>query len=292
MKKGFSRGKLKYSVNEKFFDTWTSQMAYILGFTFADGSIYNTTLSWDVQKRDIEILKKIKNACSATYPIILHRHVSCRLRIHNQVLVNSAIEIGLLPKKNIRNALPKIPTEYLRHFIRGYLEGDGWIVLRRNRNELDVGFSSGNREFLELLNLKITNFLNINLGLVRSKIKITPRKVLSTTFQLEYYSSRAFRIAEWLYADLNTEDIYLTRKYRNYLEAKELYNFLKSGTKKVRVVQKRFGGRSIKDILLELSVQKQQNSVEIARVLGVHSSSVYRWLAQTDIKYPVRRVKA
>ena len=56
MKTGFNRNRLKYSVNEKFFDKWTSQMAYILGFTFADGNIYKTSLAWDIQKRDLNLL--------------------------------------------------------------------------------------------------------------------------------------------------------------------------------------------------------------------------------------------
>ena len=60
-KTGFTRNKLKYSVDESFFDKWTRQMAYILGFTFADGNIHHTSLSWDLQKRDKEILVKIKN---------------------------------------------------------------------------------------------------------------------------------------------------------------------------------------------------------------------------------------
>ena len=30
---------LKYPVNEKFFDAWSSEMAYVLGFIFADGSL-------------------------------------------------------------------------------------------------------------------------------------------------------------------------------------------------------------------------------------------------------------
>ena len=39
----FSRNRLKYSVNEKFFDKWNSQMAYVLGFSYSDGNIYKTS---------------------------------------------------------------------------------------------------------------------------------------------------------------------------------------------------------------------------------------------------------
>lgn len=285
----FTRGRLKHKVDENFFDVWSRQMAYILGFTFADGNIYKTTLAWDVQKRDKDILDKISKAVSSTYPISLHRNASFRLRIHNQMFVQSAIKRGLLPKKNMRNILPVIPSEFLRHFVRGYLEGDGWIILRNGRNEADIGFASGSRSFLGLLNETITRFLGIKSGRVRKRIKVTPRGVTAITFMLEFYSSNAFKIAKWLYGNLEQDDIYLERKYKNYLRVKELYDFLNSGTKKIRIVQKE-KRKPIKDILNELYVQNGRDGVQIAKLLGVHSSSIYRWLAQTGIKYPVKRI--
>lgn len=30
---------IKYSVDETFFDNWTSEMAYVLGYIYADGSL-------------------------------------------------------------------------------------------------------------------------------------------------------------------------------------------------------------------------------------------------------------
>lgn len=95
----FSRNKLKYAVNESFFSRWTNQMAYVFGFTYADGNIYKTSLSWDVQKRDRNILKSINKAMRSNYPIRLQRKCSYRLRINNQKLIEQAIKKGLLPKK-------------------------------------------------------------------------------------------------------------------------------------------------------------------------------------------------
>src|SRR5260221_9432937 len=173
----FSRGKLKYKVNEKFFDKWTSQMAYLLGFTYVDGNIYKTSLGWDIQTRDRELLLKFKRALNCDYPIT-NRKNSVRLRISNQILVAGAIKRGLLPKKNLRDLLPDMPDIYLRYFVRGYLEGDGWVVVRKDRNEGNIGFVSGNKEFLEYLCRTINNKLLVQ-GRVRIKTKITPRNVFS-----------------------------------------------------------------------------------------------------------------
>lgn len=284
----FSRNKLKYSVNEQFFDIWTSQMAYILGFTYADGNIHRSSLSWEIQLGDKNILKKFNIALNSTYPIKTQRQSSCRLRINNQVLINAAVKRGLLPKKNIRNTLPEIPDQLMGHFVRGYLDGDGWIVLRKGRVELDVGFSNGNGKFLAVINHILEKFLKIEPATVRKKVKITKNKITSTSYTIEYYSSNAWLIAQWLYENLNKDDLYLDRKYQKYIRAKKLYLYLKSGTKKVRVVQKRLG-KPIKEILRELYENKGYDGVQIAQFLDIHPSSAYRWLEQTGLKIPIHR---
>src|SRR5260221_10322422 len=260
----FSRNKLKYRVNEKFFDKWTPQMAYLLGFTYADGNIYKTSLAWDLQTRDKELLIKFKKALECDYPIA-DRKKSVRLRISNQILITGAIKRGLLPKKNLRDELPNMPDKFFRHFVRGYLEGDGWVVVRKNRNEGDIGFVSGNKEFIEFLCRTINNKFLMQ-GRVRKKTKMTPKKFLSTTFLLEYYSSNAFKIATWTYKDIRENDLFLERKYKKYLEMKELYDFLNSGTREIRIVQRKFG-RSIKDILSDLYLKQNLDAIRIADVL-------------------------
>ena len=235
-------------------------MAYILGFTYADGNVYKTSLAWEVQIRDDDILPKIKKASKATYPI-QKRSNSWRLRISNQILINGAIKKGLFPKKNMRNAFPKIPKNFIKHFIRGYLDGDGWIVLRKNRNEVDVGFANGRREFLDILNKTISKILDIVPSKVRTKIKLTPRNITATTHQLEFYSSNAIKIARWLYGGLNKRDLYLDRKYNKYIEADKLYDFLESGTRKVRIIQKTFG-KNIKEIIAKYTTEAGVRNLE------------------------------
>ncbi|MEK7101444.1 MAG: LAGLIDADG family homing endonuclease [Patescibacteria group bacterium] len=293
-KTGFTRNKLKYSVDESFFDKWTRQMAYILGFTFADGNIHHTSLSWDLQKRDKEILVKIKKSLRATYPIKLQRKTSYRFRINNQILIKGAIQRGLLPKKNIRNELPKIPKNLLRHFVRGYLDGDGWLIIRNrsnNNKEIDIGFSSGNRKFLEDLKNIISRSTETSATQgVRKKLKNTPKKVISVTYMLEYYTSKAMKIANWLYSNLGKDDLFLDRKYKKYLLAKQYSDFIQTGISKLfRSIQKK-SGKTMKEILEDLYTSKGYRGEEIARILKVHSSSIYRWLARTGIKYPQRRI--
>ncbi len=266
--RGFNRNRLKYKVNEKFFDKWTSQMAYVLGFTYADGNIYKTSLSWDIQKRDLDILQKIGQTMGSTYQIKELRRSSYRLRMNNQKLIEGAIKKGLLPKKSFRMVFPKVPETLTRHFVRGYLDGDGWIANRSGRNEVDLGFVCGNKKFLSTLLNIFEKTLKVT-GRVRTKIKITPKGFKSTTYLLEYYSSSAVEIADWLYKDMEAEDLYLERKHHKYLEAKIIYNKIFGKMKTKKQIQREF--------------RKPMNGMQISKVLGTSKSSVYRWLESMGV---------
>jgi len=184
-------------------------------------------------------------------------------------------------------SFPSIPNKCIRHFVRGYLDGDGWLVIRKKGNKIDLGFVCGNKSFLKNLSEKIYDSVEISRK-VREKNKVTPKGFKSKTFLLEYYSSNTVIVADWLYDNLNPSDIYLDRKYKKYLQIKELSNYLKSGSKKIRVVQKKLQN-PLTDILNNLYRDKHLDGVQIANILGVHSSSVYRWLEKTGIKYVTHR---
>lgn len=283
----FSRNRLKYSVNEKFFDKWNSQMAYVLGFSYSDGNIYKTSLAWDIQKRDKELLLKIKAVMDSTYPII-ERTNSVRFRMSNQILIKGALKRGLIEKKSKRMNLPNIPKEFVSHFVRGFLDGDGWIVKRTNRNEVDLGFVSGNEIFLE----EISKLIYKNTGILRrtrEKNKITPKGFKSITFLLEYYSNNAIKVANWIYGNLLPNDIFLERKYKKYLDSVKLYEYLNSGKNEIIRKLQKVRGKPMKNILQELYIDQHMNAVQIANLLKVHSSSIYRWLSDNGIRYPVHR---
>jgi len=131
MKMGnINSGKRLYNINEDFFKLWNSKMAYILGFTCADGNIYNKTLSWDLSNKDISNLKLLKSfnmALNSNYPII-NRPFSYRLKISNPIILRDIKKLGIVPNKTKILLFPHVPEKYLNHFIRGFLDGDGWII--------------------------------------------------------------------------------------------------------------------------------------------------------------------
>lgn len=127
------------SVDIRFFDQWTEQSAYVLGFLFADGSIGRTNLSHVIialSIRDMCVLNYLKQVTRSTRDFINHpewtddegyvHKPSCRLILSSVVLVKRLMSLGLMPSKTYRDdPFPNVPDEFLPHFIRGYFDGDG-----------------------------------------------------------------------------------------------------------------------------------------------------------------------
>ncbi|MBL7150123.1 MAG: hypothetical protein ISS84_00620 [Candidatus Pacebacteria bacterium] len=263
-------------------------MAYVLGFTFADGNIHYSALSWDL-KDDIELLKSINRAMKSNYPVKKRKN-SFRLRISNPIIFQDIQKLGIIPNKTKTCQFPSIPVIFLRDFIRGFLDGDGWIITKRKKMEISVGLSNGSSEFLKELVKKLNAFLSLTTNNFRSRKKITKKGNVSITYTIEWYSQNAFKIIKFLYDDLRKNDLFLERKYNKQMEAREIYEKISSGGKKYREIEKRYK-LPMQKLLQELLAEKKYTEREIAQKLGVHSSSIHRWLEKTKIKLLKRKIK-
>ncbi|PIV01152.1 hypothetical protein COS54_01535 [Candidatus Shapirobacteria bacterium CG03_land_8_20_14_0_80_39_12] len=282
----FNWNRFSYRVNIDFFKKWSSQMAYILGFTFADGNIYKTTLSWDL-KEDRELLVRINKAMDSNYPIS-KRKASFRLRLSNPVIIDDLRRLGIFPNKSKNMNFPIIPQEYFSHFARGFFDGDGWIYIRKSRNEISAGFSSGSKKYLKKFVKNLSSCSKSSDGNLRIKSKITKRGIRAISYQVDYFWENAYRVLLYLYSGLTKRDLYLERKYKKHKEAIELYRWVKSGGRKWRVIEKKFG--PMKETLSDLW-KAGYNGPQIAKKLGVHSSSIYRWLISTNTRPVFKEIR-
>ncbi len=280
--------RFKYKVNQNFFKNWNSQMAYILGFTFADGNIHYVSLSWDL-KDDIELLREINRAMDSDYPIKKRKN-SVRLRISNPVILQDIQKLGVTPNKTRTCQFPDIPMVLLRDFIRGFLDGDGWVVTRKARTEISVGFSNGSYRFLEGLTEKFKEVLSLTTDNLRVRRKVTKKGKVSITYGIEWYSQNAFKIIKFLYDDLKENDLFLQRKYKKQIEAREIYKEVLSGSKKYREVEKKHK-LPMRELLQKLLIDEKHTGKEIAEMLGVHSSTIFRWLEKTEVRLPEKKKK-
>lgn len=135
---GKSKSENSSSCDYKFFDTWTNDSAYVLGFLFADGSV--TKRQCDVviavAEQDECVLHYINKVTKNKRKLFYKEAQTDRLGIYhsksvwatlsNRLLVNKLMSVGMLPGKTRRDdPFPDIPITYMPHFVRGYFDGDG-----------------------------------------------------------------------------------------------------------------------------------------------------------------------
>lgn len=117
----------KHKVNEDFFDVWTKEMAWVLGLFVTDGFLINNSLQFT--QKDERILRLIANYMEADY-ILIKPSTTKRtptLSINSKKLAESLSGFGILTKKSLNVPFPEVPEAFLPHFIRGVIDGDGWV---------------------------------------------------------------------------------------------------------------------------------------------------------------------
>jgi hypothetical protein len=157
------RGQLrKYKVNDNFFKKWSSNMAYVLGFWFADGNMRKRlgagNFSIAQQTKDEYILKNILSAMKCNNPIYQSstRKNSSVFEISSEEIYRDLIKLGGTPCKSKNIKLPYVPLKFFPDFLGGLFDGDGCVSKRypKNQNPYYISFiCSGSIKFLEQLKL-------------------------------------------------------------------------------------------------------------------------------------------
>ena len=131
--------KSRYFANFRYFNKIDTEFkAYILGFIYADGNLFNNTLKIAISEKDKEILEKFKEDIKCNNPILFiksnlkNRQDQVSLSITDVDLRNDLIDKGVIENKTFKIVFPsynKVPKKLIHHFIRGYFDGDGCICV-------------------------------------------------------------------------------------------------------------------------------------------------------------------
>jgi len=205
----------KNTVDEKFFDKFNEYSSYILGVIFSDGNIsYNPqkgyySITITAAEKDKNHLENMRKILSSTKPLLYSSKTkSYRLIFNSKKICKRLISIGLKPNKSLSLEFPSIPKKYLRHFIRGIIDGDGNVryVKRKVSPYFEITIASGSKVFCEGLVDAIKTETNIPANI---------RKAHKNTYVLQYSCSRGKKLAKFIYFNAN---IFLERKFRPYKE--------------------------------------------------------------------------
>lgn len=215
--------KITYTdVNTSFFGEINSEeSAYFLGFLYADGCVqtndarYQMTLK--LKSNDVCILEKLRNIMSPSSPISTTDGGKYSLfRTNQKVICEQLIALGCGPNKSLILEFPtKVPSDLIRHFLRGYSDGDGTIY-RNNRRDKSwmanyIWKFVSTKQFCQATAQLLKETLGINCSQSLSR----PKTNSITTTLVVGGNSQSMKVLNWLYQDAT---IYLPRKYGKYLE--------------------------------------------------------------------------
>ena len=228
-------GHNRSQVNQNFFQSWSPQMAYVLGFILADGAIEDVqkssrTCYTSMVSKDLSILNKIRQAMGSYHNIYKRipklltfpngkqylPSIIFYLRIGSKLMYNDLLTLGVTPRKSLTISFPSILQEYLPFLVRGYFDGDGCIYMIKGKYPRIV-FTSGSIKFLEGLARNLGKALKIPL----KSIYLTHTNTINPCYQLQYNTTRSRVILEFMYKDLEKAP-YLDRKfaiYQKYLQS-------------------------------------------------------------------------
>lgn len=251
----------KYSLNEHWLDNLDcEEKFYFLRFFAADGCNHGNYLEVKLKSDDRKILEKMASWFEYNGPLYesvqkiegadkIGHYVS--LSIHSSYLCNRLTELGLPPRKTFSLRFPVyISNENMRHYIRGYFDGDGSITVRRTQTTLSPSAEfCGASAFLWDLNAIIYQKFGFSLN-----FRVVPR-VGGDCFQAKFgKAENAFVILDWMYADCT---IFLDRKYGRYKELREYRDkhpenkaerAKRLASQKDQIIQDRMSGMSSKNL--------------------------------------------
>lgn len=211
----------KTNINHNYFKTWTPNMAYIVGFIYADGCIHSReydkgyAVSIKLQNRDAYILQDILNELNSPLSVSEGGEGKKVIRFSSKIIYEDLMDIGLEPRKTYGMDFPtSIPGNMIPHFIRGFCDGDGSIKTQTTKyKNKDYSYPVvkfvGPPEFLRGLQETITK----TIGLKEKKLY---RSQSSNVIKVIQYAGKdAMRLMHYMYKDA---DLKLTRKYNRYLQ--------------------------------------------------------------------------
>ena len=199
----------------------TEEKAYILGFIAADGHVSDKEIIITLSKKDVDILEKIRSSIGINKDIKFYignsfnqdkKSEFARFSFGTKEMISNLRDLGFVRDKTLNFKMPPIDNSLLRHFIRGYVDGDGYFgkYLHNDgyyRSSMGI---CGTKEFL------------LDLMEVFNSMGFSVFKKLNKRFDTENCcytlmisgNDNVLNVLNYLYSD---SKIFLDRKYKNFL---------------------------------------------------------------------------
>lgn len=203
----------KYSIDYRFFDSWTEQSSYLIGFILADGYIKyengkrnENSLQIELSEIDQYFLINIKKLLKYEGPVRKTKRGTAVLHIANKRIIQQLIEKGVPAEDKTASVIwpSGIPEEFFPHFIRGVFDGDGSVYLDGYLRFQILG----TKNLLENIKMRIPFSSD------RNKIRYRG-DTGSDIYCLRISGKKAEELCNWIYNDAT---IFLERKRNKFHE--------------------------------------------------------------------------
>jgi hypothetical protein len=201
--------------NECFFESWSNELAWLVGIVISDGHIsdINNGKFIRIKMCDLDVIEKIKFITDYSGDIIKHiprnpkYKISYNISLYGESVWNFFTQLGMDNHKSYTAKFPiNIPEDYIIHVIRGIFDGDGSLYINKK-----TGYP-----FARICGTKnIVEFISTYIGLHNT---VYINSDINSTIQ--YTGDRAASFLNRLY-EFSTINTRMNRKYNKYLDIYE-----------------------------------------------------------------------
>lgn len=191
---------LNYHEPKEDFSRINSDIAYMIGFLFGDGSSdgeHSIRIGLSRKKANYNLLSKFIDLLytKEDRPEIKEYGELFHIILYNKDMVNNLKKFGIVKNKTYDSSFV-FPPGFKKDFIRGYFDADGWIGFSKGKNvkckKIYTSYSLGLCSYLEENLLKINNEMPI-----RGKIT---KKSNQELYELRWYSVESIeKIKDFMY---------------------------------------------------------------------------------------------
>lgn len=212
---------MKYNINKNLFDAIdTEEKAYWLGFFYADAYNHEKRgrVVIELAEKDREhLIKCAKFFGQPREPFKMlknkGKYVAYRLELNSKYLCLRLKNLGCPQTKSLILDFPNwIDCNLIRHFIRGYFDGDGSIYIHQNQLHLSI---ISTKSFLLHTQCHLTKNIQIN-----SQLRYESDNNENIWTLYSGGTKQTLTFFNWIYADAT---IYLDRKYNIYEKINQIY---------------------------------------------------------------------
>ncbi len=210
-RQGLRTTQKRCKFDERFFETIdTEQKSYWLGFIFADGCVIRrkysygdvTALRIGLSIKDQSHLESFLRDINSTNAVnICNNETECRVSLQSEYIVSDLEKYGCVERKSLKLRFPILKPQMIRHFIRGYFDGDGSVSTQGKNLRMSI---VGTGSFLS----------SVRQHLLSRGVQFTRPRKRGNIFVLEGNGNRkAKKFYDYLYA---RSSVYLCRKKEKF----------------------------------------------------------------------------